>query len=197
MAGMSLLLVLSLAAGSVPVKAQTAAPAKNTKRPEPAAAAKSETVMDDVGRFVATFPGPVQRRSQQVDTAVGKIPMNMVFVDHTAEVYMIIYCDYPEGSVARSGGAESVCSNARDGAVKNVNGKVRTSTSCRIGELNGLEVVADIPPKDPKTAGAPSASRLRFFVVGDRLYQLMYIGPNGTEASTEAMAFLNSIRLTR
>jgi hypothetical protein len=197
MASMSLLLALSLAAGSAPVKAQAPAPAENAKESQPRTVAKPETVVDDAGRFVATFPGPVQRRSQQVDSAVGKITMNMIFVDRTAEAYMIIFSDYPEGSVAQSGGADSVCSNARDGAVKSVNGKVRTSASCRMGELKGLEVVVDIPPQDPKAAGTLSASRLRFFVVGDRLYQLMYIGPNGTETSPEAMAFLNSIRLTR
>ena|ERR1035438_6652445 len=49
--------------------------------PEPLVEAKPVTVVDDSGRFVATFPGTVQRGSQQVDTAVGKIAMNMVYFD--------------------------------------------------------------------------------------------------------------------
>ncbi|HEV8073606.1 MAG TPA: hypothetical protein VGP21_05680 [Opitutaceae bacterium] len=156
---------------------------------------KSIPTVDDAGRFVATFEGAVQRGSQPVDTAVGKITMNMAYYDGGAVAHMIIYCDYPAGSVAQSGGPEKVCANASDGAVKNVNGTIRTSSSYQLGDVKGLEVVADIPSKDPKVPADASVARLRFFVVGDRLYQVMYIGPTGQETSPEAVAFLDSFRL--
>ncbi len=185
------------------VRADTAAavkdnaePAVQTK-PAPAVEAKPSTVVDDAGRFVATYPGAVQRGSQPVDTAVGKIAMNMVYYDGGAVACMVIYCDYPAGSVGTSGGPDKVCANASDGAVKSVNGTVRTSTSCQLGGVKGLEVVADIPPTDPKVSTNASVARLRFFVVGDRLYQVMYIGPSGKETSPEAVDFLDSFRLTR
>jgi hypothetical protein len=153
--------------------------------------------VDDAGRFVATFEGKVQRGSQPVDTSVGKIAMNMVYYDGGAIAHMVIYCDYPAGSVASSGGPEKVCANASDGAVKSVNGTVRSSSPYQLGDSNGLEVVADIPPKDPKDPSGASVARLRFFVVGDRLYQVMYIGPSGTETDSKAVAFLDSFRVTR
>jgi flagellar hook-basal body complex protein FliE len=153
--------------------------------------------VDDAGRFVAIFLGAVQRGAQPVDTAVGKITMNMVYHDGGAIAHMVIYCDYPAGSVASSGGPDKVCANASDGAVKNVNGTVRTSSPCQLGDINGLEVVADIPSKDPKVPADASVARLRFFVVGDRLYQVMYIGPAGTETTMKALTFLDSFRLTR
>jgi hypothetical protein len=158
---------------------------------------KSIPTVDDAGRFVATFEGAVQRGSQPVDTAVGKIAMNMVYYDGGAVAHMVIYCDYPAGSVASSGGPDKVCANASDGAVKNVNGTIRTSSPYQLGDSNGLEVVADIPPKDPKDPASASVARLRFFVVGDRLYQVMYIGPTGTETTIKAVTFLDSFRLTR
>jgi hypothetical protein len=158
---------------------------------------KTLPTVDDAGRFVATFEGTVQRGSQPVDTAVGKIAMNMVYYDGGAVAHMVIYCDYPAGSVAQSGGPDKVCANASDGAVKSVNGTVRTSSPYQLGDTNGLEVVADIPSKDPKVPANASVARLRFFVVGERLYQEMYIGPAGTETSPEAVAFLDSFRLTR
>jgi hypothetical protein len=151
--------------------------------------------VDDAGRFVATFLGAVQRGSQPVDTAVGKIAMNMVYYDGGAVAHMVIYCDYPAGSVASSGGPDKVCANASDGAVKNVNGTIRTSSPYQLGDSNGLEVIADIPPKDPKDPASASVARLRFFVVGDRLYQVMYIGPAGTETTMKALTFLDSFRL--
>jgi hypothetical protein len=166
-------------------------------RPAPAVEAKPETLVDDAGRFVVSLPKPVQRGSQQVSTKVGNIAMNMVYYDGGAVAYMIIYCDYPAGSVAQSGGPEKVCANASDGAVKSVNGTVRTCSPCQLGDAKGLEVVADIPAKDPKDSASASVARLRFFVVGDRLYQVMYIGPTGTETGSKAVAFLDSFRLTR
>jgi hypothetical protein len=148
-------------------------------------------------RFVANFPSPVQRSSQPVPTAVGNIAMNMVYYDGGTIAYMVIYCDYPAGSVSTSGGPDKVCANASEGAVKSVNGTVRTSSPCRLGDVKGLELVADIPSKDPKVPADASVARLRFFVVGDRLYQVMYLGPTGQETGADAVAFLDSFRLTR
>ena len=178
---------------AVSVRADTAVAPK----PAPAVEAKSEITVDDAGRFLANFQGAVQRGSQLVDTAVGKIAMNMVYYDGGAVAHMVIYCDYPAGSVAQSGGPDKVCQNASDGAVKSVNGTVRTSSSYQLGDVKGLEVTADIPAKDPKVPADASVARLRFFVVGDRLYQVMYIGPTSTETSPKAVAFLDSFRLTR
>jgi len=157
---------------------------------------KTIPTVDDAGRFVATFEGAIQHGATPVDTAVGKITMNMVYYDGGAIAHMVIYCDYPAGSVASSGGPDKVCANASGGAVKSVNGTVRTSSPYQLGDTSGLEVVADIPPKDPKDSANASVARLRFFVVGDRLYQVMYIGPTGTDTSPKAVAFLDSFRLT-
>jgi hypothetical protein len=166
-------------------------------QPAPAIEAKPETLVDDAGRFVVSLPKPVQRGSQQVPTKVGTIAMNMVYYDGGAIAYMIIYCDYPAGSVAQSGGPDKVCENASNGAVQNVNGTIRTSSPYQLGDVKGLEIVADIPSKDPKVPANASVARLRFFVVGDRLYQVMYIGPTGTETNIKAVTFLDSFRLTR
>ena len=179
-------------APTVSDNADTAVAAKSA----PAVEAKPETLVDDAGRFVVSLPNPVQRGSQQVDTKVGKIAMNMVYYDGGAIAYMIIYCDYPAGSVASSGGPDKVCANASAGAVQNVNGTIRTSSSYQLGDVKGLEIVADIPSKDPKVPANASVARVRFFVVGDRLYQVMYIGPTGTETASKAVAFLDSFRLT-
>jgi hypothetical protein len=171
--------------------------ADTTAKAKPAPVeATPETLVDDAGRFVVSLPKPVQRGSQPVDTAVGKIAMNMVYYDGGATAYMIIYCDYPAGSVTQSGGPEKVCANASNGAVQNVGGKIQSSSACQLGDVKGLEVVADIPPKDPNDSASASVARLRFFVVGDRLYQVMYIGPAGTETGSKAVAFLDSFRLT-
>ncbi|HTQ31218.1 MAG TPA: hypothetical protein VMI53_08400 [Opitutaceae bacterium] len=159
-------------------------------RAETTALPKPETVADSDGRFVAKFPGPVQRQSQPVETDVGKVAMNMVYYDAGAMAYMVIYCDYPAGTVEQRGGPENVCDKASKSAVKNVDGTIRTSSPCRAGEVKGLEILADIPAQK-------AIDRIRFFVVGDRLYQVIFAGPAGEESSPTAQAFFDSFRLTR
>lgn len=156
----------------------------------PTATTPAETSVDDNGHFVVKFPGEVKRASMPVDTPVGKVMMNVVSHEAGVIAYMIIYSDYPAGSVTKTGGPAKVCENASKGAVDSVNGTIRTSAACQLGDVTGLEIVADIPSR-------ASVARLRFFVVGDRLYQVMFIGPPGQEASPAVMNYFASFRLLR
>ncbi|MDE3084890.1 MAG: hypothetical protein KGJ37_06715, partial [Verrucomicrobiota bacterium] len=135
----------------------------------------------------------VQRGAQSVDTAVGKIAMNMVYHDAGSVAYMVIFNDYPNGSVTKSGGPDKVYDGAVNGAVSSVHGKLRSSSPSKTGEVQGREIIVDIPAQ--KTSDQGSVARVRFFIVGDRLYQVMYIGPAGNEAKAEATGFLDSFRL--
>jgi hypothetical protein len=165
---------------AVSVRAETAPEPKPTP-----VEAKPETLVDDAGRFVATFPGTIQRNSQPVDAAVVK----GAYYDGGTTAYMVFYCDYPAGHVARVGGPDKVYENASNGAVQNWGGKIQSSSAYKLGGVKGLEIVSDIPASN-------SVGRVRYFIVGDRLYQVMYIGPAGTATNPEAVAFLNSFRLT-
>lgn len=169
---------------SLPARAQTGEmpPAKTAGKTKP------ETVVDDAGRFVATFPGAVQRSSQLVDTSFGKLTQSLVYYDGGTIAFMIGFNDYPANSVSQSGGPEKVCENASDGVVKSLKGTLRTASSCKTGDVTGREIVFDAPTND--------VDRARFFVVGDRLYQILYIGPSG-ETDPAVTAFLDSFRLTR
>jgi hypothetical protein len=155
-----------------------------------AVATRADTTVDDAGRFAANFPGPIKRSSQPVDTTAGKIDMNMVYTDAGAVDYMVIYCDYPAGSVARSGGRSAVLNNAAKGAVENVKGTIRTKNDFRLGDVLGLEIIADMP--DSKLV-----ARARFFVVGDRLFQVLYVGLPDTEIGKDCLDFIDSFRLLR
>src|SRR5579885_831076 len=160
------LLLLALVCFTAALRAETAAPAETAP----------QTVADAEGRFVVKFPGTVQRGSQPVETNAGQVTMNMVYHDAGASAFMIIYCDYPAGMVQKAGGPDMVCENASRGAVKNVNGTLRASSSCKVGNVNGLEIIADVPAQK-------SVARIRFLIVKDRLYQVMYLGPVGSETS--------------
>jgi hypothetical protein len=171
---------------AVSVRAETTTEPK----PAPAVEAKPETLVDDAGRFVVSLPKPVQHGTQSLDTAVGKIALKMTYYDGGATAYMVFYCDYPAGHVARAGGPDKIYASASNGAVQNWGGKIQSSSACQLGDVKGLEIVTNIP-------ASKSIGRVRYFVVGDRLYQVMYVGPAGTETNPKAVKFLNSFRLTR
>ncbi|HZP59873.1 MAG TPA: hypothetical protein VFB27_06070 [Opitutaceae bacterium] len=174
------LVLLALVCFTTALRAETAASVQTAP----------QTVADAEGHFVAKFPGAVQRGSQPVETSAGQVTMNMIYHDGGASAFMVIYCDYPAGMVQRAGGPDAVCENASKGAVKNVNGTLRASSACQVGKVNGLEIIADVPAQK-------SVARIRFLIVKDRLYQVMYLGPVGSETSDAAKDFLDSFRLTR
>lgn len=153
--------------------------------------ARVETVADKDGRFVADFPPPIQRDSQEVDSAAGKVTMKKIYHDAGNMACMVVYSDYPAGSVEQTGGPAKVCQNASEAALNGLeNGKLRTSSPCQLDDVKGLEMVVDVPP-------SKAVIRIRFFVIGDRLYQIMYLSPAGQEASAEARAFFGSFHFMR
>jgi hypothetical protein len=153
-----------------------------------AVSARAETTVDDAGRFAADIPGPIQRSSQSVPTTLGAITMHMVFHDGGATAFLVMFNDYPAGSMARSD-LGKVYDGGINGAVQNVKGTARGICHYQLGGVDGREFFVDMPAK--------AAAHIRFFIVGDRFYQVMYVGPAGQENSPGALAFLNSFRLLR
>jgi hypothetical protein len=67
---------------------------------------------------------------------------------------------------------------------------LKSSNECKSGDVSGWEYT--LVAKDGSMAG-----HVRSFFVGDRLFQIMYLGPVGSENGKECMHFLDSFRLLR
>jgi hypothetical protein len=144
-------------------------------------------VVDEDGHFSATFPAAVRRANRIVDKDIGQIVTFQVYTHQGAVAYMVTYNDYPEGYVAGAGAA-AVYKNAAKEAAENANGTIRGQDNCKLGDVAGLEVVIDGPDRG-------FVERMRLFVVGNRLFQVTYLGPPDSEASKPALDFLDSFRL--
>ncbi|MSU46008.1 MAG: hypothetical protein EXS42_02485 [Lacunisphaera sp.] len=103
--------------------------------------------------------------------------------------YILAYNDYPSGSIAKLD-REKTYSDIINGLVDSLKGMVRSNVEHKLGEVAGREYV--LINKTDKFV-----SRTRCYFVGDRLYQIMYMGPIGTENDKEALHFLDSFRLLR
>ena len=150
---------------------------------------RADSTVDDAGRYVATFPGPVTHDSVDQDTAAGKITTHRINYKTDAVYYRAEYSDWPAADIAQHGASE-LYQMAIQGGVSAMDGKLRSQSPCKIGDIEGVECVMDVPK-------VQLVFRFRYFLVANRLYGLEYVGPPYTETSKSVEDFLNSFRLLR
>ena len=154
---------------------------------------KWETVSE--GGFTAQMPGTPNRQTQSVDTAGGKIDITMLSTTKGNEAYIVGYNDIPASIAAiADANPETFLNNARDGAVRNVNGKVTSEHAITIDGHPGKEFTGDgTSPDDAKQEGTFTA---RVYWVNPRLYQVLYVRPKTSSAPSEnGQKFLDSFKL--
>jgi hypothetical protein len=149
-----------------------------------------DVVSNRDGRFSIDFPGKVIESTQTVDTSAG--PATAHIYQHTAggkATYTALYSDYPPGSIAGSS-VEAIYEGAINGALGKAGGTLRSSTTIEVSGVVGREAVFDAP-------STKESVRVRYFLVGDRLYQVAYDGPQGSETGKDATMFLDSFKILR
>ena len=139
--------------------------------------------------FSATFPGPAKQTAQPVTTAVGNVTMVSVSYRSDNTGYMISIGDFPKGTVTSRPLAQ-VYENTANGEAKSVKGTIRKKANFTVDGVVGRDVLIDF-------ASNSKAAHTRIFIVGDRQFQVMFIGPSGSENGKIALDFLNSFHLVR
>jgi hypothetical protein len=153
------------------------------------ACSRDETVVSQDGRFSATFPSKPQTSAIPVQGDGFTLTMNMVAAEKASATYVVSYVDYPSGTLAQKS-PDQAFQDIVDGTVGNVGGTLRSVTPVALGDATGRAVMIDVPAENV-------AVHERIYLVGDRLYQVMYGGPKGSEIEKGAMAFLDSFKLLR
>ncbi len=124
--------------------------------------------------------------NQNVPTDLGPIAMHMATVDGGSFAYMSIYSVFPKEHIDKTP-AETLLDNARDGAVKNVKGQLRSEQRLKVGGYPARHIVVD-------TATARVSQRLVLF--GVKLIQTIYVGAAESESGPDPLRFFNSFALT-
>jgi hypothetical protein len=150
---------------------------------------RAESLVDDPGRFTVNLAAPYERSTKDVETAAGKTKMFLLVHATETQGYFVTYNDYAPGSMA---GTDRAATYERviKGVAEGMKGSVRSGSDHQLGDVGGREYIIDI-------AKMNLAARERCYLVGDRLYQVMYLGPVGSEGKDEVLQFLNSFRLLR
>jgi hypothetical protein len=144
-----------------------------------------KTFTSDEGSFSVSFPGSPQQDVQNVNTAVGAIAMYTFMVEKSDSAYMVAYSDYPP-SLVNETPPDVILSGARDGAVANVQGRLLNEVFISLQGHMGREITVE-------TAGAEAFARVRIYLVGNRMYQIMALTSTEDASKDEDITnYLNS-----
>jgi hypothetical protein len=147
--------------------------------------AQAETVNDAQWGFSAAFPCPSETTTTPMPTKAG--PGTVIRLQCESDsVYEVNINDFPKGY---SLNADEEYKEGIDGVTSSAHGTVRQTTNYTLGAVTGRDAIMDLP------GDQPIAVHIRIFVVGQRMYELLYIGAPGTENGNAALAFLNSFKL--
>jgi hypothetical protein len=149
-----------------------------------------DVISDSTGRFSANFPGRVETSTQSIATQAGPaIAHIFTHRDPRGTTYTVVYSDYPSGSMANAS-PDQVYEGVIRGTVDQTGSTMKSSSPVSTAGISGREAMFE--SRDRR-----SALRARYFLTGDRLYQVACEGSPGSETARNAVAFLDSFHIIR
>ena len=146
-----------------------------------------EKFESEEGKFTAQFPGKPKKTVQNIPTAVGTIKTNFFMHESASGAFAVAYSDYPKDHVKNSG-VENVLKGAREGAAKNIGGKVVSHKAITLDKHKGQHVVIS----SDKTG---LEIHVRHYFNGDRMYQALVVGQKGKVDNDKTKKFLESFKI--
>ncbi|HLX60266.1 MAG TPA: hypothetical protein VKX17_03180 [Planctomycetota bacterium] len=151
----------------------------------------AEEFKSEAGGFAILAPVELKEQTTSVDSVNGKIDTHMFQGDKNGKRYVVGYTDYPADLIKQEG-ADKLLDLARDGAAKSLNGKVANESKIALDGNPGREL--DL---DAKQDNADTKYKMRLYMAGNRLYQIVIAAQAGKAAPEEVNDFLNSFKLNK
>lgn len=147
----------------------------------------------DAGGFSVNVPGgTMQETSQNVPTAAGNIKITLYQTTAGNNAYLAGFSDFPD-AITKQNNPDTLLDGARQGAVTNANGTVVSDNKITFENNPGRETVID--GKAP--TGQEATIKVRYYLINNRLYQVMAVTPRGQINSAGIDDFLQSFKLTK
>jgi len=143
------------------------------------------------GGFSVKMPAEPKAQKIILDTEVGRTYLNIYILNRKDDefVYSIGYVDYP-ASLFQLKKADKILDDGRDGAVRNIKGKLISESKIAIDKNPGREVTIESTIGD-------AVLKAKFFLVGQRMYQLMVTTSKKMSNSYQIKKFLDSFELIK
>ena len=144
------------------------------------------------GNYRVDMPGTPKEIDRKIPSPLGgDLEMHGAMASDSANVaYSVLYCDYPEG-IARSERLDAVLDAVASGFIR---GSGFTELETKKSTLYGypgreLSFQANSP------SGAKGLGRSRIFLAGNRLFQVVIVGPEANATAEVAKAYFDSFAL--
>jgi hypothetical protein len=138
------------------------------------------------GRFSISLPGKPGRELRHVNTYFGTLEFIMYQASSDKIGFIVGYVDYPQ-KMFEDTDIEKMLDSARDGAVQNVNGKVKDEKVLDFHGNPGRELEIKLPNK--------ATVRLRIILIGNRLYQTMAVSKSKSALNKNCQKFFDSFKV--
>jgi hypothetical protein len=153
-------------------------------------AAHAYTLRSDEGNFVAEFLGePGYKKLEETAKDGQHYVRHEWLLDQGAKAWIVTYNDYKPGTIANQG-LEKSYENAVAGSVQGVKGELKSVIKISNHGTDGREDFITMPEYK-------LIMRQRIFFIGDRLYQILYVGPPGSEKDAVVDDYLASLNIRR
>ena len=189
----------------VPV-AETSTPSPSpTTTPTPLASVVSE---DKQGEWVEVSPAglgfsvAMPRKptvdQQYVELPFGRVPFSMHVVELDTMAYIVGLATYPK-KVMQATDPATMLPGAQAGSIKNVDGRLVHEQEITLNGYPGREFTAEGTGKGSAATQLPIGGLLhaRFYVVDNRMYQVMVIGTKDSLPQADIDKFFSSFQLIK
>ena len=149
---------------------------------------KWETVTEE--GISVEMPGKPEKKSQNVPTGAGMATGQMLTLDKGAEAYILGYNDFPP-SANLDVDPQILLKGASDGAARSIDGHVTSQRDVTSGGYPGTEIIGD-----GRKDGKEIEFTIRLFWAKPRLIQTIYVSEKGKGNKTNAMRFLDSLKIS-
>jgi hypothetical protein len=141
------------------------------------------------GAFSVLMPGTPTEQTQSQDTDLGAIEVHSFTFEQGGVAYLVGYNDLP-AAVLEAVTPAVILDSACGGQVEKVNGTLLNKEEIMLGTYPGRDLEIQI-----QDSTGTSSLRSRTFLIRDRLYQVMVVGPKGQITSPDTTKFLDSFKL--
>ncbi len=148
------------------------------------------------GRFKITTPGNFEEKTDSISTAIGGLTYHTFFYQNIDEgsseneVFMVSYCDYPEGVIFIDSISltEDFFQTTIDASVESVNGKLLYATDIQLDNYPGKFWRIDYPE-------GMGTIKTKAYLVDNRYYAVQVISFKKNNINDSADYFFNSFKI--
>jgi hypothetical protein len=165
---------------------------KTDSKPETGSAKGWQDYSSEAGKFSVQVPSKPQELSQEKQTEVGTIKINMAVSELNSSAYMASYNDYPQ-KFPEAEIQTRLTEGVKGFVTGSIKGELKSSKESKLG---------DTPCQDFEATGkiqSINASAKGKICIADniRLYQVVAVGPSDKLSNTDVDRFIASFKINK